>query len=328
MGGRSCLRWSYTSRLRIHDTQEWFDIYQEENLEELQSFFGFYLQNKTGYGLWDIPHIRIALLGYNRSNVIKRDVIAYPPPEFKLSRLYLDAVNMTLQSGSPASETATVSYNAELRNDKKLETITGCRFVHTFSEYTELCGWSKATLYMSTDDSDDMDVYVVLRKLDKDGLALQSFNIPFAHLPEGTKRDDIPFENVFRYIGPNGRLRASHRQIGLEPGLTPEQRNLFTEAYVWHPHDKEEKLTRREVYKLEITLWPGGVIFDGGESLCLEVKGFHPIMPEFEGILDKIENRNIGRHCIHTGHRYPSSLMIPLSTARPSNDVLHNTLSR
>lgn len=41
------------------------------------------------------------------------------------------------------------------------------------------------------------DVYVVIRKLDKDGQALWHQNIPMKDLPEGTTADDIPKENIW-----------------------------------------------------------------------------------------------------------------------------------
>jgi hypothetical protein len=41
------------------------------------------------------------------------------------------------------------------------------------------------------------DVYVVIRKLDKDGKALWHQNIPMKDLPTGTIAADIPNENVW-----------------------------------------------------------------------------------------------------------------------------------
>ena len=306
---------SLVNRLRIHDTQEWNDIYQAENCRDLQSFFDHYLKGDTKNGWEKTPRIRSSLLGYNRPNIVNRPIAAYGPPLFNPTTFFLDADRGLLQPTSPERH-AVVEYNAELRNDQKMEKLVGLRFVHTFSEYTELCGWSKATLYMSTKDSDDMDVNVVLRKLDKDGKALQSLNMPFGHLPNDTKPDDLPWENVFRYIGPNGRLRASHRAVAEEPGLNTEQKSQLSEAYVWHPHDKVEKLALGEIYKLDITLWPGGMIFEEGEAIALEVKGCYPIMPEFEVLLDRLDNYNVGSHCVHTGGAYPSSLLLPLSSIK------------
>lgn len=206
---------------------------------------------------------------------------------------------MKLLSDAP-QEDARVSYDSEQRNDARLEAMTGVGFSHTFQQYTELCGWSKVTLFASAELADDMDIYVILRKLDRSGKALISYNIPWKDLPEGTTDDDIPLENVYRYIGPNGRLRASHRAVSQEPGLTDEQRAVLSEAYVWHPHDGAEKLGDGEIVKLDIHLWPGGIIFEEGESMRLEIKGVHPAMPEFEPLLPLLPNHNSGKHTIHS----------------------------
>ena len=64
--------------------------------------------------------------------------------------------------------------------------------------------------------------------------------------------------------------------------------------------------------ELQISLWPGGMVFDAGEGLSLEIKGHHPIVPEFEGLDEKFVNYNVGRHRVHTGGDCPSQVMISL----------------
>lgn len=166
---------------------------------------------------------------------------------------------------------------------------------------------------MSAPSHDDMDVFVVIRKLDKDGVPLEHFNIPLKDLPEGTKPDEIPKSNIFRYVGPNGCLRASRRYHEEEPGLTASQRASLSPAYVYHPLDREEKISPGQVVELEIGIWPGGMIFDSGESLSFEIQGFFAIRPEFENLLDMMENHNKGTHRVHCGGEYPSSLLVALS---------------
>lgn len=118
-----------------------------------------------------------------------------------------------------------------------------------------------------------------------------------------------------RYIGPNGRLRASHRELAPEKldGLSEEEyRSLVGPAYVYHPHTSTQPLSRGEIVGLEISLWAGGIVFDAGEGLSLEIKGRHPIIPEFAGLDKKIVNYNVGRHRVHTGGERPSQLLISL----------------
>jgi uncharacterized protein len=84
-------------------------------------------------------------------------------------------------------------------------------------------------------------------------------------------------------------------------------------AYVYHPHDKEDKLERNQVVELDITLWAGGIIFDAGESMRLEVKGVPTVQPEFDGQEERLKNFNVGRHVLHTGGEHKSVLCVPLS---------------
>lgn len=119
-----------------------------------------------------------------------------------------------------------------------------------------------------------------------------------------------------RYIGPNGRLRASHRAVcdetlaDLEPNV---YRQLMGPTYVYHPHDVQKPLSQGEVVELEISLWAGGMIFDAGESMSLEIKGRLPIVPEFTGLDKRMVNYNVGRHRLHTGGNYKSHLIVNLS---------------
>ncbi|EOD49350.1 putative x-pro dipeptidyl-peptidase c-terminal non-catalytic domain-containing protein [Neofusicoccum parvum UCRNP2] len=291
--------------LRCCPTQEWYDLYQQEHVDDLQHFFDRYLKGIDN-GWEATPRIRLSLLGYNRPNVIDRATPTYPPPNFAPTRLYLDATHDTLSRRAPAAP-GTATYDAEQRAGR------GVRFAHRFDARTELCGLSRATLFMSTPDHDDMDVFVVIRKLDAAGSALESFNIPFRDAPAGWTEADVPPNNIWRYVGPNGRLRASMRRTEDEPGLSEEQRALLGEASVYHPFDRVEKVGRDEVVRLDIGLWAGGMVFDEGEYMSFEVKGFLPIRPEFEGLDDKMVNYNKGRHRVHSGGEHPSSLLVWLS---------------
>jgi len=48
--------------LRIHDTQEWPDYYEEKNTEERRKFFDFYLKGINNGWENDTPKVRYALL--------------------------------------------------------------------------------------------------------------------------------------------------------------------------------------------------------------------------------------------------------------------------
>ncbi|KAF7891786.1 hypothetical protein EAF00_008088 [Botryotinia globosa] len=292
--------------LRIHTAQEWHDLYQSDKNDDLQRFFDHFMISANN-GWENTPRIRLSLLGYNRPNVVNRPVTTYPPPEFQYQNFYLDTATNHL-STRPIESVCSTSYDAEAR---------GCnfsRFEFKFDKYTELSGFSKVRLFMSTPDHNDMDVFVLLRKLDSKGNALEYFNIPFKDLPEGTAPEEIPKENIWRYVGPNGRLQASHRTTLPEPGLSSDQRKLLSDAYVWHPHGKEEKLSKNEIVELQISLWPGGMIFDKDESMALEVSEFCGTRPEFKKLRDTLTNYNVGHHIIHSSGQYPSSFLVATSS--------------
>ena len=136
------------SRLRWTSTQEWHDIYQKDNIDDLQKFFDRYMRDCDNG--WDgTPKIRQSMLGYNRPSVVNRPASEYPPADFQYKSFFLDAANKTLTKTRPLS-TNSIEYHAESRVDE------GVFFVHKFDSYTELCGISKATLHMSTVDHDDM----------------------------------------------------------------------------------------------------------------------------------------------------------------------------
>ncbi|KAF5580074.1 acylase diesterase [Fusarium pseudoanthophilum] len=299
---RSSEKW-----LRWIVTQEWHDLYRPENVDDLQRFFDKYMLDKDN-GWEKTPRVRYSLLGYNRPSIIHMPADQYPPAKFRYETLFLDAASGTLGHSKPLTESV-VEYQADSPSDN------GCSFTYTFKEYTELCGISKARVYMSTPDHDDMDVYVVLRKLDKSGRELWHKNIPMEDLPEGTVVEDIPNHNVWRYIGPNGRLRASHRAVSYESleDLGPDEYNkLMGPAYVYHPHTATQPLRRDQIVELDISLWPGGIIFDAGESMRLEFAGQGQVLQDFDGVNEHLVNYNVGRHRLHTGGGYESQFLVNL----------------
>lgn len=52
-------------RLRVHSTQEWYDLYQESTNDELQKFFDKYTKGLDNG--WELtPRVRVSLLGFNQ----------------------------------------------------------------------------------------------------------------------------------------------------------------------------------------------------------------------------------------------------------------------
>lgn len=137
-----------TTRLRWTPTQEWHDIYQQENINDLQKFLDKYMRGIDN-GWENTPKIRLSLLGYNRPSVIDRPESSYPPPSFQPVTFYLDAANASLTETAP-KEDSKASYQADAFPQ------AGLMFSHRFDSYTELCGFSRLKIFMSTTESDDM----------------------------------------------------------------------------------------------------------------------------------------------------------------------------
>lgn len=275
----------------------------------MQRFLDHFLLGKDN-GWEQTPKVRVSLLRYNRPPISLRPEDDYPPKRVQYQNFLLNANDgsLTLDSATALSQSpATTSYQSDTWDDD------GAHFTHTFDEYTELIGWSKATLFMSCNDLDDLDVYILLRKLDRNGKALLNYNIPKHDWNVGVTEHDIPDFNTYKYIGPSGRLRASKRALGIEPGLTEEQNRSKTPAELWFPHDKSEKVPLREVVKLEIPIWPGGIAFEAGESIRLEIKGHDPLFPEHAPLYRLPKNQNKGLHVVHTGGEHRASLLLPLA---------------
>lgn len=293
-------------RLRVHPTQEWHDLYQPASNDDLQKFFDRYLVGKQND--WEAtPKVRLSLLRFNGPPILNRAESDYPPARVEYKEFYLDGRSNKILAGALPSDISITSYQSDSWDDN------GVHFTWTFDKYTELVGYSKATIYVSTKDSDDMDVYVVIRKLDSAGNLLVNYNIPLKDMPPGTTESDIPNENLHKHVGPQGRLRASLRKVLAEdPGIPVEARHKRSPAEVYHPYDTEEKIPPGEVVELQISLWPTGIVFHPGETLRFEVKGHESNYPEFQPLYRKPTNLNRGKHSLYTGGNYKSRLLLPL----------------
>ncbi|KAL6707902.1 hypothetical protein ACN47E_003576 [Coniothyrium glycines] len=295
--------------LRIHSTQEWHDLYQKESIVDFKKFLDFYTKGQAN-GWEDTPRVRASFLRYNETPVDNLPFTNWPIPEAKDVKLQLSADN-TLQGSSSAVKAGQQSYQADAlvaNNDKDEEELS---FTHVFSKPTRLAGTSKAVLYMSSPENDDLDVIVILRKADKNGKILRSINVPLADLKavggpgiEGIDNaDDLPLINPLQYIGPEGILRASRRAV---------DETLSLHNFPVHKHTKDEKVAAGEIVKLEIGLWAACIQFEAGESLVLRISGHEMRLPEFEPLRGKFVTLNKGKHVVHIGGEYDSHLVLPL----------------
>lgn len=174
------------------------------------------------------------------------------------------------------------------------------RFEHTFDSPAYLVGYSTATLYMSTVEHDDMDVYVQIRKADKSGKILQHLNIPPEDL--GIVENEVPPSNILKYMGPTGMIRASQREV--DAHLSQPHKVVLS-------HRAIQKIKPGEIVKLEIPIWPGGIAFEAGEKLILKISGHEMRLAEFPPLRGKGETGK-GINTIYCGEQgYFSQIKLP-----------------
>ena len=152
---------------------------------------------------------------------------------------------------------------------------------------------------MSCAQHDDIDVVVQIRKISTSGKLLEHLNYP-CPVPV----EEVPNVNVAKTLGPQGFLRASHA-VSLAPDGTKNE--------VFYTHDRREPVEPGAVVKLDITLWPMGMVFAAGEGIMLRIAGHDMCHPETELIrqTDAVDE-NVGEHVVHTGGGHDSHLVIPV----------------
>lgn len=277
--------------LRVHSTQEWPDYYDQANVEDLRRFFDHHLKGVDN-GWQETPRVRYSLLDLEGGDSEGHPAEAFPPAEVTYTPFYLDGRSRAMLPEPPAAEVPAV-YDA----------ASGAglaSFIARFDEETVLVGYPKVRLWVEARGADDMELFVLLQKLDAQGSHLQEFTVPNhgAMLHDLTERG----ASVLRYKGSNGRLRVSARH--LDEALT-------TDEVPAHSFDRVEKLQPGQVVEVEIDLLPIGLVLHPGEQLRLVVSAQNALGPHMPMTRDYRPD-NEGQHVIHTGGAQASYLQLPV----------------
>ena len=280
--------------LRIHNSQEWPDYYDEANQEDLRSFFDRYLKDDDNG--WELtPRVRYSILDLQGGDQVGVAADVFPPEGFTSTKYYLDGRSRTLTAQAPTSEVP-VAYAAESNPG-------AVSFTVRFDRQTVMVGYPKAHLWVEARGADDMDLFVLVQKLDAYGTPLQQFTAPnhSAMIHDLTDHG----ATVLRYKGSDGRLRVSVRH--LDEALTNDDVPA-------HTFDRVEKLSAGEIVDVEIELLPIGLRFHPGEQLRFIVSARNILGTLMPGIREYI-GANSGQHVIHTGGGHTSYLQLPTTTA-------------
>ena len=173
-------------------------------------------------------------------------------------------------------------------------------FLARFDEDTVLVGYPKAHLWVEAHGADDMDLFLLVQKLDAHGTPLQAFTVP----NQGAMAHDLTDHGatILRYKGSDGRLRVSARHL---------DDTLSTDDVPAHTFDRVETLSPGEIVEVEIDLLPIGLSFRAGEQLRFVVSSRNLLGTLMPGIREYI-GANSGQHVLHTGGRRASYLQLPV----------------
>lgn len=280
--------------LRIHNSQEWPDYYDDANTEDRKRFFDHYLKGVDN-GWETTPWVRYAVLDMEGGDRLNLEAGEFPPKEVVYEKYYLDGRSRSLTLEVPQQEVKAI-YGVD-------EEPGMASFILHFDKETAMVGYPKVRLWVEADGADDMDLFVLVQKLDVRGNHLQQFLVPNqgAMMQDFTERG----ASVLRYKGSNGRLRVSARHL---------DESLTTDTIPAHSFDRVEKLHPGEIVEIEIDLFPIGMVFYPGEQLRLVISGRNDlgaIMPGTSGYVPE----NKGKHIIHTGGVRASYLQLPVHPA-------------
>lgn len=267
--------------LDVHGRKKWAYYYSPQSKARLQEFFDHFLKGlPTGVIEW--PRVRAEVRErHSFGRLISGD--GWPLPATEYEKLSLDASGGSLENEPVEVESATTYHS--LGGGPGTHRAT---FEYTFLEATDVVGHMKARLFMSTDRSTDMDVFVAVWKLDSNGEPV--------YFPHYQIHDDGPMAL--------GWLRASQRE--LDEAASSEAQPVLA-------HLREKPVAPGEVVELNVEIWPSGTHFDPGERLLLIIQGTDVNKYPQSVLYARHEDTvNAGMHTVHTGGGRNSYLVLPV----------------
>lgn len=212
----------------------------------------------------------------------------WPLAQTRWTRFYLAATDLSIGTHPPRSA-ADATYAAISAG----VTFSTAPLAHE----VEIAGPIKVRLWVSS-STDDMDIFATLRAFDPQGKELSFFSATEPKSPVA-----------------QGWLRASQRR--LDPVRSTEYRP-------YHRHDEAEPLRPREVYPVDIEIWPASLALPAGYRLALTVQGKDFERADAPGpqkgsgwflhddSVDRPAKKFTGTNAVHTGESHESYLLLPV----------------
>ncbi|OJJ17121.1 hypothetical protein BKI52_30890 [marine bacterium AO1-C] len=274
---------------QISSSYKWLELYGRKKLEfyygadatsRQKKFFDYFLKDIDNDMLAQ-PPIRYEMREAYYQGTIET-ASTWPLPGRDLKKLYLDATTNTLRSDAPSMVTI-ATYDANpIDNPAAIRDNQRVVFKHIFTEETKIAGSIKLNLFVSTDQANDIDLFVGIQKADGNG------NIVYLQGP----------------AEPNGQvasgwLRVSKRALNVQK---------TTEEIPFHQHDMIEKITPNQQVEVQVEIWPTTIKFNAGEQLLLVIQGSDILESQEE----HKNNVNQGNTSIYSGGTTLSYLQIPV----------------
>jgi hypothetical protein len=266
--------------LEVHGRKKWAHYYDPDSRRRQLAFFDHFLKGTAAAPTWPRVDVEMRERYYEGR---RHHSTAWPLPEIAYEKYYLSAESGTLALDTPAKQTS-CSYDS-LSEDS--EVVFDLRFEND----TDIVGHIRLKLFVSADETDDLDLFVALEKIDAQGQ-----RVGFTHY--------AIFED-----GPLalGWLRVSHRE------LDPQRSTDYLPVLA---HQRESKVTPGQIVATDIEIWPSGTHFSAQETLRLRIKGRDVYQPQKPLLYARHEDTvNRGPHRIWTGGDSGSWLQIPVLRA-------------
>lgn len=280
--------------LRIHDSQEWPDYYSEKSQQERLKFFDHYLKGIDN-GWEKTPVVQYSLLDMEGNNETGIAAYSFPPEGTSYHKLFLNGGTRVM-----TEQNTPVDIPAQVPTVHMPPFVPQASFLYTVKERTEMIGYPKLKLWVETKETDDMDIFVLVQKLDRSGNVMKEITIPNQSARIHDNGDYGATITV--YPGPNGILRLSMRHLDEEKA---------TDIHPVYTFDRSEKLVPGEIVPVEVELSPIGLVLKPGESLRLIVSTRN-ILGNMMPLNQPYIPQNKGFLVIHSGGQYDSYLQMPM----------------
>ena len=125
--------------LRVHNSQEWPDYYDEANVADLHRFFDRFLKGEDN-GWEQTPRVRYSILDFEGGDLTNVAGDEFPPEQVASTKYYLDGPSRALIT-EPPSEGVAVDYDVD-------SIPNAVSFIVTFDQETVMVGYPKAHLWV------------------------------------------------------------------------------------------------------------------------------------------------------------------------------------